>query len=109
MEFMYLSIYPLHVIGSGGSEVSKFILKNVFRAKKTRNSVGCARRKKSEKVPRKMVALASAVVVAGLNLNAVRLQPIFAGRVVPGVAPVGLDSLLDRQRGTVIFAVRRPG
>eukprot|EP00967_Tisochrysis_lutea_P047002 scaffold57191_cov34-Tisochrysis_lutea.AAC.1 len=52
---------------------------------------------------------ASGALAAGLDLGAVRVRPVTQGRVAPNVPYVSLDSLLDSKRGTVIFAVRRPG
>jgi len=47
--------------------------------------------------------------VSALDLTSVRVRPVTKGRVGPDVPFVALNSLLDSTRGTVIFAVRRPG
>jgi hypothetical protein len=55
-----------------------------------------------------MVA-ASSALASGLDLAAVRVRPLTQGRVAADVPYIQLDSVLDSKRGTVIFAVRRPG
>jgi hypothetical protein len=47
--------------------------------------------------------------MAALDLGAIHVRPVTEGRVASSVPYVKLSSLLDSKRGTVIFAVRRPG